>query len=86
MSEEILNKHDLHYFIPDAIKDKEKSIRKRKKKKTDESEEDSNSDEEEKQKKEFFEDAPPFQENMSFYQMNLSRPLLKVLYKDILFN
>jgi hypothetical protein len=26
----------------------------------------------------FFEDAPPFDLNASFYQMNLSRPLLKV--------
>lgn len=28
----------------------------------------------------FFEDAPPFDENSSFYQMNLSRPLMKVKY------
>jgi hypothetical protein len=28
--------------------------------------------------KEFFEDAPPVEENSSFHQMNLSRPLLKV--------
>lgn len=27
---------------------------------------------------EFFEDAPLFDENSSFYQMNLSRPLMKV--------
>lgn len=27
---------------------------------------------------EFFEDSPPFDLNASFYQMNLSRPLLKV--------
>lgn len=32
----------------------------------------------EEQESEFFEDAPPFDENASFYQMNLSRPLLKV--------
>jgi len=31
------------------------------------------------QESQFFEDAPPFDENASFYQMNLSRPLLKVL-------
>nr|CAD7425366.1 unnamed protein product [Timema monikensis] len=28
---------------------------------------------------EFFEDAPPFDESASFYQMNLSRPLLKAI-------
>ena len=26
----------------------------------------------------YFEDAPPYDENSSFYQMNLSRPLMKV--------
>jgi hypothetical protein len=35
-------------------------------------------DNNEDQRPEFFEDAPPFDENASFYQMNLSRPLLKV--------
>lgn len=30
-------------------------------------------------KEEFFEDAPPFDDNASFYQMNLSRPLLKAI-------
>ena len=29
---------------------------------------------------EFFEDAPPFDDNASFYQINLSRPLLKVCF------
>lgn len=28
---------------------------------------------------EFFEDAPPFEENSSFYQMNISRPLMKAI-------
>ncbi|XP_065211902.1 probable ATP-dependent RNA helicase DDX27 [Planococcus citri] len=28
---------------------------------------------------EFFDDAPPFDENSSFYQMNLSRPLMKAI-------
>jgi ATP-dependent RNA helicase DDX27 len=28
---------------------------------------------------EFFEDAPPFEENASFYQMNISRPLMKAI-------
>lgn len=36
-----------------------------------------NDDKSEKQE-DFFEDAPPFDLNASFYQMNLSRPLLKV--------
>lgn len=31
------------------------------------------------QEDEFFEDAPPFDENMTFNQMNLSRPLLKAV-------
>lgn len=26
----------------------------------------------------FFEEAPPFEKNITFYQMNLSRPILKV--------
>jgi len=37
-----------------------------------------NTGDNEVQESEFFEDAPPFDENASFYQMNLSRPLLKV--------
>ncbi|XP_021914153.1 probable ATP-dependent RNA helicase DDX27 isoform X2 [Zootermopsis nevadensis] len=56
----------------DNIKVKEKMISKRnkKKKKVGDTEE---------QESEFFEDAPPFDENASFYQMNLSRPLLKAI-------
>lgn len=34
----------------------------------------------------FFEDAPPFDENTTFNQMNLSRPLLKVSCSKILLN
>jgi hypothetical protein len=55
---------DVLYFFSDNIKVKEKMRSKRNKKKD--------------QQTEFFEDAPPFDENASFYQMNLSRPLLKV--------
>ncbi|XP_046385363.1 probable ATP-dependent RNA helicase DDX27 [Ischnura elegans] len=35
--------------------------------------------EEEDESNEFFDDAPPFDENASFYEMNLSRPLLKAI-------
>jgi len=61
----------------DGIKDRQKLVGKRNKKKK-EVEENKNQitveDEEE-----FFEDAPPFEENSSFYQMNISRPLMKAI-------
>ncbi|XP_054276590.1 probable ATP-dependent RNA helicase DDX27 [Macrosteles quadrilineatus] len=57
----------------DDIKLKEKKIGKKKLKKMKLME---NDDKSEKQE-DFFEDAPPFDLNASFYQMNLSRPLLK---------
>nr|QOS47369.1 DEAD-box DDX27 [Locusta migratoria] len=58
----------------DDIKVKEKKLKGKKKIKQ---ELDIEVDEE--AEKEFFEDAPPFEENASFYQMNLSRPLLKAV-------
>ncbi|XP_049789458.1 probable ATP-dependent RNA helicase DDX27 [Schistocerca nitens] len=58
----------------DDIKVKEKKLKGKKKMKQ---EPDIEVDEE--AEKEFFEDAPPFEENASFYQMNLSRPLLKAV-------
>jgi hypothetical protein len=61
----------LCFFFSDNIKVKEKVRSKRNKKKQ-------KMDNNEDQQSEFFEDAPPFDENASFYQMNLSRPLLKV--------
>lgn len=60
-----------YFFLPDNIKVKQKVSSKRTKKKQ-------NTGDNEVQELEFFEDAPPFDENASFYQMNLSRPLLKV--------
>jgi hypothetical protein len=51
------------------VKERMRSKRNKKKQKVGDNEE---------QESEFFEDAPPFDENASFYQMNLSRPLLKV--------
>lgn len=59
-------------FFLDNIKNKEKHIGKRKKKKM-KTEQNNNENAED-----FFEDSPPFDLNASFYQMNLSRPLLKV--------
>ncbi|GFG36717.1 hypothetical protein Cfor_00875, partial [Coptotermes formosanus] len=56
----------------DNIKVKEKVRSKRAKKKQ-------TTGDNEVQELEFFEDAPPFDENASFYQMNLSRPLLKAI-------
>lgn len=70
----------LYLSFSDNIKVKEKMISKRnkKKKKVGDTEE---------QESEFFEDAPPFDENASFYQMNLSRPLLKVqLHIKVMFS
>nr|CAD7572669.1 unnamed protein product [Timema californicum] len=55
----------------DSIKLKKTSIKPRKRKYS----EDGN----EELDPEFFEDAPPFDESASFYQMNLSRPLLKAI-------
>jgi hypothetical protein len=68
-----LNKtlHILYFTFSDNIKVKEKVRSKRNKKKQ---QMDNNKD----GQSDFFEDAPPFDENASFYQMNLSRPLLKV--------
>jgi hypothetical protein len=61
----------LYLLFSDDIKVKEKMRTKRNKTKQ-------KVHHNEKQESEFFEDAPPFDENASFYQMNLSRPLLKV--------
>lgn len=64
-------------LFTDGIKDRQKLVGKRNKKKK-ETEENKNEitveDEEE-----FFEDAPPYEENASFYQMNISRPLMKAI-------
>lgn len=58
----------------DDIKIKERAVGKRKRKKI--LDPDSTST---VSKEEFFEDAPPFDDNTSFYQMNLSRPMLKAI-------
>uniref|UniRef100_A0A1B6G1W7 RNA helicase n=1 Tax=Cuerna arida TaxID=1464854 RepID=A0A1B6G1W7_9HEMI len=58
----------------DNIRNKEKNIGKKKKKKMKLLENNA-----EEKSEEFFEDAPPFDMNTSFYQMNLSRPLLKAI-------
>uniref|UniRef100_A0A1B6CUR1 RNA helicase n=2 Tax=Clastoptera arizonana TaxID=38151 RepID=A0A1B6CUR1_9HEMI len=55
----------------DNIRIKEKSVSKKKKKRI--------KLEDVELAQDFFEDAPPFDENASFYQMNLSRPLLKAI-------
>jgi ATP-dependent RNA helicase DDX27 len=60
-------------MFSDNIKVKEKVGSKRNKKKQ-------KMDDNEDHQSEFFEDVPPFDENASFYQMNLSRPLLKVMF------
>lgn len=62
----------------DNIKNKEKYLGKKKKKKMKMKLEESNN---ENDAEDFFEDSPPFDLNASFYQMNLSRPLLKVRKK-----
>jgi hypothetical protein len=58
-------------MFSDNIKVKEKVRSKRNKKKQ-------KMENNEDHQSEFFEDVPPFDESASFYQMNLSRPLLKV--------
>ncbi|XP_075223174.1 dead-box helicase Rs1 [Lycorma delicatula] len=66
----------------DEIKVKEKKLTKKKKKIKKIgliSSFDSNDEDDEQKKKEFFEDAPPYDENVSFYEMNLSRPLMKAI-------
>lgn len=74
---EVISKLYLIFCIPDNIKTKEKLIGKKKKKKMKllEKTPDETLDD-------FFEDAPPLDLNASFYQMNLSRPLLKVNFCD----
>jgi hypothetical protein len=64
-------------MFSDNIKVKEKVRSKRNKKKQ-------KMDNNEDLQSELFEDAPPFDENASFYQMNLSRPLLKVRLEIII--
>nr|CAD7589445.1 unnamed protein product [Timema genevievae] len=63
-----LSEDELKY---DSIKLKDTSIKPRKRKYSE--------DDNEEVDPEFFEDAPPFDESASFYQMNLSRPLLKAI-------
>lgn len=72
-SYKINNSSYLVFCIPDNIKTKEKLIGKKKKKKMKLLEKTSG-----ETLDDFFEDAPPLDLNASFYQMNLSRPLLKV--------
>lgn len=60
-------------LVHDNIKIKERGLSKKKKKKALEEAE------EKAATAEFFEDAPVYEENYSFYQMNLSRPLLKAI-------
>lgn len=64
-------------LFSDGIKDRQKLVGKRNKKKK-ETEENKNEITVE-DAEEFFEDAPPFEENASFYQMNISRPLMKAI-------
>ncbi|XP_025425066.1 probable ATP-dependent RNA helicase DDX27 [Sipha flava] len=61
----------------DGIKDRQKLVGKKNKKKK-EIEENKN-DITIEDSEEFFEDAPPFEENATFYQMNISRPLMKAI-------
>ncbi|CAH0390424.1 unnamed protein product [Bemisia tabaci] len=73
----------------DDIKLKEKLIGKKKRKKLaaqrkfqDSDDENHNGitvEQEDDENDEFFDDAPPFDENTTFYQMNLSRPLMKAI-------
>lgn len=62
------------------MKEREKLVgkRKRKRKKDDDPTEEDKCTIEGEDADDFFDDAPPFDENSSFQQMNLSRPLMKV--------
>lgn len=66
----------------DAVKVREKQTGKRKKKRKETVTTDNGNDHvhvEAEDSVEFFEDAPPYDESSSFYQMNLSRPLMKAI-------
>lgn len=77
----------MNYFviISDGLKEREKLVGKRKKKRK--KDEDNNENEkctiEGEDAEEFFDDAPPHDENSSFQQMNLSRPLMKVRINNL---
>lgn len=66
-------------MFSDALKQRKKLVGKRKKKTKSENEiKDEKCVIEGENVEDYFDDAPPFDENSSFYQMNLSRPLMKV--------
>lgn len=68
----------MHIFS-DKLKERERRVgKKNKNKKVEDVKQEACTVEDEE---EYFEDAPPFDENSSFYQMNLSRPLMKVIEK-----
>lgn len=66
-------------MFSDALKQRKKLVGKRKKKTKSENEiKDEKYVIEGESVEDYFDDVPPFDENSSFYQMNLSRPLMKV--------
>lgn len=68
----------------DSVKERDKLVGKRKKKRKVEEIKEEKCLIEGEDVQEFFDDSPPFDENSSFHQMNLSRPLMKVLlFKEI---
>ncbi|XP_050522035.1 probable ATP-dependent RNA helicase DDX27 [Daktulosphaira vitifoliae] len=62
----------------DGLRDRQKLVGKKNKKRKLETSEDKNEIAIEDDGT-FFEDAPPYEENASFYQMNISRPLMKAI-------
>ncbi|XP_050443532.1 probable ATP-dependent RNA helicase DDX27 isoform X2 [Adelges cooleyi] len=63
----------------DGLRDRQKLVGKRNKKKKIETNDDNKNEITVDDDGEFFEDAPPYEENASFYQMNISRPLMKAI-------
>ncbi|XKL59284.1 hypothetical protein PGB90_000300 [Kerria lacca] len=66
-------------MVKDSVKERDKLVGKRKKKRKVEEIKEEKCLIEGEDVQEFFDDSPPFDENSSFHQMNLSRPLMKAI-------